>query len=92
MSNKVASLWTAGIISDVKEHFIEKLRNSQYYSVQLDDRTDIRIFEQFLPFVRYEDEGSVKEELVFCESLNGRTTAKDSFEKIDLFMKSHNID
>jgi hypothetical protein len=44
-----------------------------------------------LTFIRLEDE-SVKEELLFCEPLLGRTTSKDFFKKLDQFMKVHGIE
>lgn len=47
---------------------------------------------QLLLFVRYEDEGLVKAEFLFCESLSSQTTAEYIFEKLDLFLRSHNID
>jgi hypothetical protein len=42
-----------------------------------------------LTFIRFEDEESIKEELLFCEPMRGRTTSND---KLDQFMKVHGIE
>jgi hypothetical protein len=74
----------SGRISDmalnVKEQLIEKVKASKYYSIQLDESTDVSNMAYLLTFIRFEDE-SVKEELLFCEPSLGRTTSK-TFLKI----------
>jgi hypothetical protein len=42
--------------------------------------------------IRFEDEESVKEELLFFEPLLGRTTSNDIFKKLDRFTKVHGIE
>jgi hypothetical protein len=45
-----------------------------------------------LTFIRFEDEETVKEELVFCKPLLGCTTSNDIFKKLDRFMEVHGIE
>jgi hypothetical protein len=48
----------------------------------LDESTDFSNMAH-LTFIRFEDEESVKEELLFCVPLLGRTTSNDIFKKLD---------
>jgi hypothetical protein len=50
--------------SNVKEQSIEKVKASKYYSFQLDENTDVSNMAHLLTFIRFEDEESVKEELL----------------------------
>jgi hypothetical protein len=78
--------------SNVKEQLIEKVKAIKYYSIQLDESTDVSNMDHLLIFIRFEDEESMKEELLFCEPLFGRTTSNDIFKKLDQFMKDHGIE
>lgn len=80
------------IASYVKDQLIEKLRCSQYYYIQLDESTDITNMLQLLMFIIYLDKNSVKEDFLFSKTLSIQTIAKNIFEKLDLFMKSYDID
>jgi hypothetical protein len=44
-----------------------------------------------LTFVRFEDEESEKDELLFCEPLLGQVTSNDIFAKFDHFMSTHDM-
>lgn len=57
----------------------------------MEESTDITNKAQFLTFVRYLDKNSVKVDFLFCETLSGRTTAQNIFQKIR-FMKTRVID
>jgi hypothetical protein len=78
--------------SNVKEQLTERVKTNKYYSIQLDESTDVSNMAHLLTFIRSEDEESVKEELLFCEQLLGRTTSNYIFKKIDQFMKIHGIE
>jgi hypothetical protein len=60
---------------------LENVKASKYYSTQLDGSTDVSNMAHHLTFIRFEDEESVKEELLFCEPLLGRTTSNYIFKK-----------
>jgi hypothetical protein len=64
--------------SNIKKQLMENVKVSKYYSVQLDESTDVSNMAHLLTFIRSEDEESVKEEL-FCEPLLARTTSNDFF-------------
>jgi hypothetical protein len=71
---------------------LKKLRLSKYYSIQLDESNDVSNMAHLLTFIRFEDKESVKEELLFCEPMLGRTTSNYIFKKLDQFMKVHGIE
>jgi hypothetical protein len=61
---------------------LKKVKASKYYSIQLDESTEASNMDHLLTFIRFEDEESVKEELLFCEPLLGRATSNYVFKKI----------
>jgi hypothetical protein len=80
LSKGTISRRISDMASNVKEQLIEKVKASKYYSIQLDESTDVNNMAYLLTFIRSEDEESVKEELLFCELLLGRTTSNDIFK------------
>jgi hypothetical protein len=92
LSNDTVSRRISDMASNVKEQLIEKVKASKYYFIQLDESTDVSNMTYLLTFIRFEDEESVKEELLFCERLLGRTTSNDIFKQLDQFMKVHGIE
>jgi hypothetical protein len=73
--------------SKVKEQLTAKFKASKYYSIQLDESTAASSTAHLLTFIRFEEEESVKQELLFCEPLLGRATSNDIFKKLVQFMK-----
>jgi hypothetical protein len=59
---------------NVKEHLIENVKASKYYSIQLAKSTVVCNTVHFLQFMRSEDEGSVKEILLLFKPFLGHTT------------------
>jgi hypothetical protein len=92
LSNDTVSRRISDMASNVKEQLIEKVKTIKYYSIQLDESTDVSNMAHLLTFMRFEDEESVKEELLFCETLLGRTTSNYIFKKLDQFLKVHGIE
>jgi hypothetical protein len=61
--------------SNVKEQSTENVEGSIYYSIQLDESTDVSNIIHPLAFISFGDEESVKEELLFCKPLLDRATS-----------------
>jgi hypothetical protein len=80
LSNDTVSQRISGMASNVKKQLMEKVKASKYYSIKLDESNDVSNMAH-LTFIRFEDEESVKEDLLFCEPLLGRTTSNDIFKK-----------
>jgi hypothetical protein len=63
LSNDTVSRRNSDLASNVKEQLIEKVKANKYYSIQLDESTDVSNMAH-LTFIRFEDEESVKEVIV----------------------------
>ena len=51
---------------DIKLQVITNITNSPYFSLQLDESTDISHTSQLLVYVRYIRDNKVEEEFLFC--------------------------
>lgn len=76
---------------DIKIQVIKNIRNSPYFSIQLDESTDISNISQLLVYARYIHDNKTQEEFLFCKPLTCTTKAidvmkifSDFFEKEDL--------
>ena len=78
--------------SDILETLINKLKTSGYFSLQIDETTDITKKAQLLSVVRFVDGDSMKEEYLFCEELPKRTTGQEIFRVTHEFFTAHGID
>ena len=76
--------------SDVESQLVTKLRVSNF-SVQLDESTVRDSEVLLLAYVRYIDDDSFQEEMLFCESLRTTTTAKDIYETFVCYLKDKEI-
>jgi hypothetical protein len=67
------------------------VKKTQYYSLQLDESTDVANLVILLDFVRYKNEGTgiVEEELLFCRPFKERTSGEDtSISQIPALLKT----
>ena len=62
---------------DIKLQVIKNIRNSPYFSLQLDESSDISHISQLLVYVRYIRNSKVEEEFLFCKPLTTTTKAID---------------
>jgi len=76
---------------NVKESLISAMKESDFYSLQLDESTDIADKVNLLCFVRFNFNGSVEEEMLFCHTLNTTTTGQDIFDSLDRFIRENGI-
>ena len=53
---------------DIKEQVIEKIHSSPFFSIQLDESTDVAQCSQLMVFARYVHRDSVEEEFLFCRA------------------------
>nr|XP_033478812.1 zinc finger BED domain-containing protein 5-like [Epinephelus lanceolatus]XP_033478814.1 zinc finger BED domain-containing protein 5-like [Epinephelus lanceolatus]XP_033478816.1 zinc finger BED domain-containing protein 5-like [Epinephelus lanceolatus] len=52
---------------DVKKTLIERIKNSRYFAIQLDETTDVANLANLLVYVRYEYDGAAQEDFMFCQ-------------------------
>ncbi|KAL2097071.1 hypothetical protein ACEWY4_006278 [Coilia grayii] len=90
-SNNTVSRRISAMAGDVLKQLLLRIRASDFYSLQLDESTDVAGLAQLLVYVRYIHEGSVNEDMLFCKPLETRTTGKDIFQMLDNFVTSNGL-
>ena len=81
----------ADMALDVKEQVIKELQPARYFAIQMDETTDVVNIAQLMAFVRYEADGCIQEEFLFCLPLSTRTTAAEIFRVTDEFMSEKSV-
>uniref|UniRef100_A0A8D0A9E2 DUF4371 domain-containing protein n=1 Tax=Sander lucioperca TaxID=283035 RepID=A0A8D0A9E2_SANLU len=76
--------------SNVKDQLISQIKASRFFALQLDESTDIANLANLLTYVRYEYNGEIEEDFLFCKPL--RTTAEALFDMLNGFITEHGID
>ncbi|XP_022183319.1 zinc finger MYM-type protein 6-like [Myzus persicae] len=77
---------------DIENQVITMMKNSPFYSIQLDESTDVSNKALLLCFVRVEYGGGLQEELLCSLNLPGRTTSSEIFEALDSYFQKHGIE
>ena len=78
--------------SDILETIINKLKTSGYFSLQIDETTDITKKAQLLGVVHFVDGDSIREEYLFCEELPKGTIGQEIFRLTNEFFTALGID
>ena len=91
LSDNTVSRRIHDLASEVKKILIQRIQQSRFFAIQLDESTDVTNFAQLMMYVRYEYEQAVEEEFLFCESLPSRTTANEIFKKVDDFVVANEL-
>lgn len=60
--------------ADIEDVVLEKIRQYGKFSLQVDESTDMSGHAQLLGFVRFVDDGEIRENFLFCKSLPHKTT------------------
>ncbi len=71
LSDNIVSRRIQEMSDQVKENLLENVKKSKFFSLQLDESTDVANFAQLMTYIRYEIGDTIKEEFLFCESHNG---------------------
>lgn len=77
---------------NVKEKLVDRIKNSMFFAIQLDESTDVTNYAQLMVYVRYIFQTKIEEEYLFCETLTERTTADEIFKKINDFFVENGLD
>ena len=77
---------------DIENQVIKMVKNSPFYSIQLDESTDVSNKALFLCFARVECEGELQKELLCSLNLPGRTTSFEIFTALDSYFLKHEIE
>ena len=77
--------------TDVKQQVIAEIRSFPIFPVQLDKSTDVASCSQLLVFVRCIHKEDVKEEFLYCNSLETTATAQDVMNNISKFYQRQGL-
>jgi len=92
MSDNTIKRRVEEMTEDIEDQVIIMVKNSPFYSIQLDESTDVRNKALLLCFVRVEYEGELQEELLYSLNLPGRTTSSEIFEALKGIHNPHGIE
>jgi len=77
---------------DIENQVLIVVKNSPFYSIQLDESIDVSNKALLLCFVRVEFGIGIQEELLCSLNLPGRTTSSQIFEALDSYFQKHGIE
>ena len=77
LSNDTVSRRISEMASDIQNQVLERMKGSPFFSIQLDESTDVSNAALLLVFVRYRWSGILQEDMLFCGELPTRTTAQE---------------
>lgn len=91
LSNDTVSRRIDTMGTDIVDQVVGKLGESFSFSLQLDESTDVSGQAQLLAFVRYVDTDDICEHVLFCKSLEGKTTGEDIFNVVNAFFGENGL-
>ena len=92
LSNDTVSRRIVEMAEDVKKTLIERIKSSSYYSIQLDETTDVADLANLIVYVGYEHDGAAQEDFLFCQPLETRATAEHIFQLLDAFVQGNGLE
>ncbi|GFS98912.1 SCAN domain-containing protein 3 [Trichonephila clavipes] len=91
LSNDTVSRRIDDIAEDVEQQLFGKLRD-KLFSIQLDEATDSNKDAHFIAYVRFWDDMSAVEELLFCKPIKLKATAIALFDILNNIINEANIE
>ncbi len=93
LSNNTVKNQIEEISKNILSQLIQKVKNSvfKFFSIQLDETTDVSNCAQLCVFIRYINIDHFEDEFLFCETLNTRTTSIEIFKKVDEFFIKNDL-
>ncbi|KAL1229473.1 Zinc finger BED domain-containing protein [Trichinella spiralis] len=74
----------------VEDQLISMVKGSKYFSLQLDESTDIQGLSQLIEFNRFVWNSQPHEDILFCEPII-QGTSEEIFETLDAYVKSKEL-
>lgn len=91
LSNDTVSSRFKDISNDIEEAILKDISDSQLFSIQLDESTDVAQLAVLLVIAWYLKENESVEGLLLCHPLTERTTGADIFQAIDSYFTEKRI-
>ncbi|CAH2226763.1 jg14191, partial [Pararge aegeria aegeria] len=76
---------------DIKNQVVEAVKASTFFAIQLDESTDVAQCCQLIVFVRYIQNETIKDELLFSKELTTTSKASDIMTAISEFFDRHEL-
>uniref|UniRef100_A0A9J8C488 Uncharacterized protein n=1 Tax=Cyprinus carpio carpio TaxID=630221 RepID=A0A9J8C488_CYPCA len=92
LSDNTVSRRIDSISTDIFNQLISRIKNSEFFSLQIDESTDVANLANLLVYVRYLFENTVHEDFLFCRPLVTHSTGEDIFNLMDSFFRVHEVD
>jgi hypothetical protein len=89
LSNTTVKRRIDEMADNVENQLIKKIKSSDYYSIQIDETTDISKCAQLLTYVRFINNNQMKEEMLFCRELESNTTGEEIFNCLDEYVNRY---
>uniref|UniRef100_A0A668AN63 DUF4371 domain-containing protein n=1 Tax=Myripristis murdjan TaxID=586833 RepID=A0A668AN63_9TELE len=80
LSNNTMSRRIDEMSVDIIGQVVNKIKQAGQFALQLDEMTDVSGDAQLLAFIRYKDVSDIKENILFCKRLPGKTTGEEMFQ------------
>lgn len=91
LSNNTISRRIQHIAEDLNDQLIEKMKGKEF-GLQLDEVTDSNKDAHLICYVRFLDDSTIVEDLLFCKPINVSGKAQDLFQILDKFVTENNLD
>jgi hypothetical protein len=92
LSNNTVRRRIVEMADNIEETVVSHLKECSFFSLQVDESTDISDNANLMCFVRYDFDKTTREEFLFCKPLTTRTTAEEIFNLIDNFINQNGIE
>lgn len=76
---------------DIKNQVIDAVKQSPFFAIQLDESTDVAQCSQLLVFVRYIQDYTIRDEILFSTELTTTTKAVDVMSAVTDFFGKHDL-
>ncbi|KRY27480.1 Zinc finger BED domain-containing protein 5 [Trichinella spiralis] len=90
LSNDTAARRIEDMAKWVEDQLISRVKGSKYFSLQLDESTDIQGLSQLIEFNRFVWNSQPHEDILFCEPII-QGTSEEIFETLDAYVKSKEL-
>ncbi|XP_003369171.1 zinc finger protein [Trichinella spiralis] len=91
LSNDTAARRIEDMAKWVEDQLISRVKGSKFFSLQLDESTDIQGLFQLIEFNRFVWNSQPHEDILFCEPII-QGTSEEIFETLDAYVKSKELD
>ena len=91
LSNNTVKRSIVDMCNNVLQQIVHQVKKSPFYSIQLDESTDIAGLPQLSVFIRYVNNATISKDFLFCKALKLHTKGEDIFQCLNSFFSEYSI-